>query len=92
MKRKNRSVSNSVKNKTKKTRSDVRLDPFYKKRKNEYPSSSWVVYTTPEGRDGKRSKPRVMDGSFTRDQVRGAYAAQMGVSKEETRSRRVSNY
>lgn len=91
MKRKNRSVSNSLKNRTKKN-SVVRLNPFYKKRKSEYPSTSWVVYTTPEGRDGKRSKPRVMDGSLTRDQVRGAYAAQMGVTKEETRSRRVSNY
>lgn len=72
--------------------SQPRLDPFFKKHATKYPESAWIVFVTPDGRDGKRVKPRVVDGTLTRDQARGAYAILMGVKKEDTRSRRLSNY
>ena len=61
---------------------------FVRKNRTRYSGNTWVVFTT----EGDRMKsPRVYDAKLTRDAVRGAYSRELGVSKEETRSRRVSN-
>ena len=70
----------------------VKLTSFIKKNADTYAAKTWVVFTTPNGTDGKRSKPCAFDPSFSRDQARGAYAQVMGVKKEDTRSKRVENY
>jgi len=92
--KKGKTVSNKAARttKNKSTRATSKLEVFVKKNRSQYPSGTWVVFTTPEGKDGKRVAPRVFKSSLSRDAVRGAYAAAMGVSKEDTRSRRVENY
>lgn len=61
---------------------------FVRKNRANYSQKTWVVFTT----DGDRMKsPRVYDAKLSRDAVRGAYSRELGVSKEETRSRRVAN-
>ncbi len=71
------------------TRSNTRLDVFYKKNKETYPTDTWVVFVN---EDGKRKRPRTFKGYFTRDNVRNAYAQAYGIPIQETRSRRVTNY
>lgn len=61
---------------------------FVRKNRASYSKQTWVVFT----KDGNRMvSPRVYDAKLTRDAVRGAYSREFGVSKEETRSRRVFN-
>lgn len=69
-----------------------KLDTFVKKNKTQYPAGTWVVFTTPEGKDGKRQAPKIFSPSLSRDKVRSTYAKVMGVSMTATRSRRVENY
>lgn len=81
-------AARTTKNKNARTNPEV----FVKKNQGQYPTGSWVVFTTPSGRDGKRVAPRVFSRTLTRDNVRNTYASLMGVSIQETRSRRVENY
>lgn len=90
--KKKMSSSKTSKTKTVKSVKKSDLVDFKVTKKNNYSGDSWVVYTTPEGRDGKRNKPKVLSGSLSRDAVRSTYAKIMGTTKEQTRSRRVSNY
>lgn len=87
-----RTKQTSKKVKAKSAAKKITVEAFIAKNRESYPKSSWVVYTTPEGRDGKRRQPRVFNGGMSRDEVRGQYAKSMGVTKEETRSRRVINW
>lgn len=66
-----------------------KLEVFVKKNKTDYPSGTWVVFTT---EDDKRKQPRVFESNLSRDAVRCAYAKSIGCSIQETRSRRVENY
>jgi hypothetical protein len=84
-------VKSDATKKVAKTKAE-KLDSFVKKNKTQYPTGTWVVFTTPEGKDGKRQAPKVFAPSFTRDKVRSTYAKVMGVSMTATRSRRVENY
>jgi len=66
-----------------------KLEVFVKKNKTDYPSGTWVVFTT---EDDKRKQPRVFESDLSRDAVRCAYAKSLGCKIQETRSRRVENY
>ena len=91
MKNRKSAVSRAART-TKNKNTRANLEVFVKKNRAQYPTGSWVVFTTPEGRDGKRVAPRVFSSKLTRDNVRSTYAALMGISIQETRSRRVENY
>lgn len=86
--KKDASATTKSKSKTNSTR-ETKLEVFVKKNQSDYPTGTWVVFTT-EGE--KRKQPRVFESNLSRDKVRCAYAKTLGCSIQETRSRRVENY
>lgn len=87
--KKNAGTKKTVTANATKTKRSTKLEVFVKKNKSDYPSGTWVVFTT-EG--DKRKQPRVFESNLSRDNVRSTYAKTLGCSIQETRSRRVENY